>query len=128
MYTLPEMDPLNLNFEACGIETLFFATNIGSSIWLTYINLFIAILSLAFYTVECVWKRLGNSYYWNGLIRIFMSVYQDFAMLAFLNLYKVEWRSGWTSQTYSYVISVISSVLVITLPPLFVVLLYRKRA
>lgn len=75
MYSLPETDPFNLNFEAVGIETLFFVTNVGSAIWITYMNLFIALCSLAFCTVESVWNRLGKSFYWNGLIRLFMSIY-----------------------------------------------------
>ena len=57
-----------------------------------------------------------------------MSVFQDIALLSILNLNTLEWKSGSTSEAYSYVLSVISIVLVSVLPLLFMVVLYRKMA
>ena len=48
IYALPEMDPFSINFVACGVETLFFITNIGSPIWIVLGTICIAILSLVF--------------------------------------------------------------------------------
>ena len=92
IYDLPEMDTLSINFEACGVETPFFIINIGSPIWIVLGTICIAIVSLLFFlfknhaVVEAIWNRLGRPLYWNGLIRLFNSVYQDFALLSIVNL------------------------------------------
>ena len=127
IYELPERDAYNLNFESCGVESLDFVSNIGSLIWIVYGNLFIAIISLAFINVEKIWKRIGQSYYWNGLIRLVMSAYQDFALLSTLNVAKVEWINT-ASTNYSYILSSINLVLLTVLPIIFTVIVYKKRA
>ena len=67
-------------------------------------------------------------FYWNSLIRLYMSVFQDLALLSILNLDTLEWKSGSSSEAYSYILSVISIVLVSVLPLLFMAVLYRNMA
>ena len=128
MYNLPEMDSFNANFEACGYEFLFMITNIGSAKWICLINVIMAIISFIVYKQKCKCKNELHVFYWNGLIRLFMSVYQDIALLSILNLDTLEWKGDSSSEDYSYILSIISIVLVCFLPLVFLVVLYRKIA
>ena len=69
LYDLPEQEPFSMNFEAFGIETILFVTNIGSIIWITYFNIFLAIVGLSCSKVNFLWNRLGSKIYFNGIIR-----------------------------------------------------------
>ena len=60
LYYLPEMYPFNINFEVIGIETTLLLTNIGSVLWNTCFAIILAIVSLAFIKVSCIWEKLGN--------------------------------------------------------------------
>ena len=45
LYSLPETDPLNGNFEASGYESLFMIDNIGITIWICFFNIIVAFIS-----------------------------------------------------------------------------------
>ena len=45
LYSLPETDPLNTNFEASGYESLFMISNIGLTKWICFVNIIIAAIS-----------------------------------------------------------------------------------
>ena len=57
-----------------------------------------------------------------------MSVFQDLALLSILNLDTLEWESRSSSEVYSYILSVVSIVLVSVLPIVFTAILYRNIA
>ena len=59
IYYLPELTPFNINFEAVGIESKPFISNIGSGIWIIFILLIYAMVNLVFYTKKRVWNRFG---------------------------------------------------------------------
>ena len=70
-----ESESLNINFEASGIESKLFIQNVGLAMWSTFFYLIIALLSFVFQRVNYIWKHFGQKIYWNGLIRLYLSVY-----------------------------------------------------
>ena len=132
LYSLPETDPLNANFEASGYESLFMITNIGFTIWICFFNIIVAVISyiLGKYNYRCRprWQKKLHVFYWNSLIRLYMSLFQDLALLSILNLDTLEWESRSSSEVYSYILSVVSIVLVSVLPIVFTAILYRNIA
>ena len=91
IYKVRETEAFNLNFEACGIETNLFITNVGFAIWNAKLYIFAAILSLTCIHKNRIWKRIGRKIYWNGLIRLYLSVYQDFTLFSVLNIVTSEY-------------------------------------
>ena len=91
LYKVRDQDSFNINFEACGIETKLFITNVGFALWSALIYIFTAILSLTCIHKKHIWERFGRKFYWNGLIRLYLSVYQDFALYSILNIDTSEW-------------------------------------
>ena len=59
IHEFPEDEPFNINFEACGLESVHFTVNTGSVFWIIKFFFAAAVFSLLFYKVECIWKRLG---------------------------------------------------------------------
>ena len=91
IYYLPEAEPFNVNFEACGIETQLFITNMGCLIWVLYFYALISLISLSCIKKERVWKRFGNKIYWSGLIALYTASYQETFLACYLNIYTVDW-------------------------------------
>ena len=77
--------------------------------------------------MELVWNKLGKSFYWNGLIRLFLELYQDLALLSFLNLYTAEWDSVYDSVRYSNNLSAVVFGIVLALPLILAIVMYRNR-
>ena len=75
IYKVRESDPFNINFEACGIETNLFISNVGFAIWSLFLYIFYALLSLTCIKKNRIWKHIGRKIYWNGLLRLYLSVY-----------------------------------------------------
>ena len=69
LYYLPEAEPFNINFEAVGIETKLFITNIGSVIWMTRAFFIFVIFCLILKKVRYIWEKFGKNIYYNGIIR-----------------------------------------------------------
>ena len=86
IFRVRESDAFNINFEASGIESNLFINNVGFAIWSVFSYIFAAILSLTCITKSRIWKKFGSKIYWNGLIRLYLSVYQEFALFSILNL------------------------------------------
>ena len=75
IYYLPEQKPFNINFEANGMESTMFISNIGSLIWIIFIYINLAVLSFVLRNVKCIWTRFGSLILWNGMINLFMGSY-----------------------------------------------------
>jgi len=96
LYYLPEPFPFSINFEACGIESNLFLSNIGSPLLIIVVYALLAILIAVLYRVKFfrnrlgpvirVWDRFAPMIYWNGIIRLFLELFQDLALLSYLNL------------------------------------------
>ena len=98
IYYLPEQRPLNINFEANGMESTTFISNIGSLIWIILIYIIVAALSFVLRNVKCIWTRLGTLILWNGMINLFMESYQDVLLMSVLNIYQADWDTPYTSE------------------------------
>ena len=85
-YYLPEPIAFSINFEACGMESTLLISNIGSALLVIFLYALVSILTAVLYKVKRVWNKLGPVIYWNGLIRLFLELYQDLAMLCYLNI------------------------------------------
>ena len=127
IYYLPEQKPLNINFEANGIESTIFISNVGSLIWIIFIYIIIAVLSFVLRNVKCIWTRLGSLILWNGMITLFMESYQDVLLVSVLNIYQADWETPYTSEKYSNILSVIFVVLLSCLTVFFLVFLCYNR-
>ena len=126
IYKVRETEAFNLNFEACGIETNLFITNVGFAIWNAKLYIFATILSLTCIHKNRIWKKFGRKIFWNGLIRLYLSVYQDFALYSILNIDTSEFQTTFPSESYSYILSIVILVLVLIIPILILVFLYRN--
>jgi len=100
MYYFPDSDPYTSNFEQVGVESTLLLANIGFAMYLILAHaLFIGLHACLyrFKDVNSYTKKLYiklNSYlYWNGLIRFYMEVYFDFAIMSVLNLEMADWET-----------------------------------
>ena len=127
VYYLPESAAFNINFAANKIESTLFISNIGFSKLVIMAFILVAIIGLLFYMVKRVWNWLRPIIYWNGLIRLFLELYQDLALLSFLNLYTAEWDSVYDSVRYSNNLSAIVFAIVLAVPLILAIVMYRNR-
>ena len=75
IYKVRTTESFNINFEASGIESKLFITNVGFAIWSTFLYIFASVLSLTCVHKKNIWKRFGQKIFYNGLIRLYLSVY-----------------------------------------------------
>ena len=75
IYKVRESESFNINFEASGIETVLFITNVGFCKWCSLFYLLYSLLCFICKKVNCCWERFGHKIFWNGLIRLYLSVY-----------------------------------------------------
>lgn len=128
IYYLPEAEPLNINFESAGIESKLFTSNIGSAMFITIAYATGAILSLVFYKNKRVWIKIRKVIYWNGILRLFLELYQDLALQSYLNIMTAEWDSVYPSVQYSNYLSVFVISLVVALPVYCALIAFRCRS
>ena len=74
-YYLPETEAFNINFEACGVESTYYVSNIGSVLWIIYAYMLTALVSLLLFKVPKIWSKLGQKIYFNSTVRFFMELF-----------------------------------------------------
>ena len=109
------------------MESTLLISNIGSSLLVIMANILIAIMCVVLYKVKRVWNWLRPIIYWNGLIRLFLELYQDLALLSFLNLYTAEWDSVYDYVCYSNNLSAAVFTVVLAVPLILAVVMFRMR-
>ena len=110
------------------MESTIFISNIGSLIWIIFIFIITAALSFVLRNVKCIWTRFGSLILWNGMINLFMESYQDVLLKSVLNIYKADWKTPYTSEKYSNILSVIFVVILSCFTVILVVFLcYNKK-
>ena len=124
---MPEAEAFNINFEASGVESNLLISNTGSVLWSTYGYIGIAFMSLLFFKVKFIWNKVGKKIYFNGIIRFIMSVYQGYCLLVVLNLATVDFDTPYKSEVYSNRMSVACMVMLLLVPPIFIILMIVKR-
>ena len=75
IYYLPETEAYNINFEACGVESTYYVSNIGSVLWIIYAYMLTALVSLLLFKVPKIWSKFGQMIYFNSTIRFFMEIF-----------------------------------------------------
>jgi len=100
MYYFPDSDPYTSNFEQVGIESTLFLANIGFAMYLILAHAFFIVLHACLYRFRYVnsctkklYTKLSSYMYWNGLLRFYMEVYFDFAIMSILNLEMADWET-----------------------------------
>ena len=124
---MPEPVAFNINFSEQGLESTLFIENIGSCLLMIMLYILLAIMCLFLYNVKSIWNKLGPKLYWNGLIRLFLELYQDLALLSFLNLYTAEWDSVYDYVCYSNNLSAAVFTVVLAVPLILAVVMFRMR-
>ena len=101
----PEVDPLSLNFQECGIESRYFLIIMGLQLYIMLghfaLLILYSILALAnhYLKLQCLGKVvncLKNYLFWNGFLRLYMELYQSLCLASVLNTYTAEedWNSA----------------------------------
>ena len=117
LYYFPEEEPFSINFAQYGYDSRLFIGNMGLSLWIIYLNIFLSIICLlAFVCWKWLFKKLSPHLFWNGLIRLFIEVFQEVALIGALNLHTVEWSSSFMTVEYSNYLALIFTSLIFLVP------------
>ena len=134
MWYFPDGDAYSINFEQVGLESKLFLLNIGLELWIVVTHLLLILIHALVYLLKgrCglsknIQTKLGSYLYWNGLLRLYMEIFFDIAMLSVLNMYTVNWDTKFHAVQLSNIVSVLFLILVGTLPIIFLPLYCCKR-
>ena len=140
IWYFPDADAFNLNFEMEGMESTLLLANIGFLKWLIGLNILLVVIHILLYPLRnsCrvfKWanKKIGGYLYFDGLLRLYMEIFFDIAMISCLNLYTAEWDSLFEIEKASNFLSVVFVILISALPPILVFIyclkpnLWRKK-
>ena len=96
----PEMDAFSGNFFDAGYDSFLIIPCLGTMFYMLGGHVLLIVLSLLVYLLARAIKKLQklhtklNYYlYFNGLIRLYVEVFFDVALFAFLNLKHVDWST-----------------------------------
>ena len=77
LLSLPPRDPVDENFEALGIESVYFLNNLGTFIFVLAFKVLLCIVWIVLYPLQACSKplrkrrkKLGNSIFWNSWITV----------------------------------------------------------
>ena len=78
--------------------------------------------------VKKIREKLGQYLFYNAYIRLIMESFQDFCLLASLNLKMADWDSPFAAVMYSNYLSACIMVLICTLPIIFFIVLMKNKS
>ena len=99
LFYFPEVDPYSLNFEECGIDSLFFLPLMGLPLYIMLVHIALSIVYLVlalinhFLRLRCLDKilmKMKSYLFWNGFLRLYMEIYQGLCVATVLNTYTAE--------------------------------------
>ena len=132
---VPEQNAFSSKFAAYDFDSLTLTGNIGPLIWVIYFKIALIALWLILFSFSC-WKcyscvkntqiKLHNWLFWNPIIRLLFEAYQDLALQSLLNIKLMDWDTGNSTINYSNVVSIISFILLIILPIVYMTLFLVK--
>ena len=136
LFYFPEEDPLNLNFQECGVESKHFILNMGFPLYIILAHAALLALYSILYLVnlrlklKCLSKI--NSYLaayliWNGYITLYMEIFQGMALASVLNMHTANWKSPFDLVKASNYSALIGLILVAYLPVLVFIPFYCRR-
>ena len=124
LYRLPEIDdadPLDKFSHYDYLSTLLIE-NMGQGLLMIAFYAFLIIIYLCFHYFKTVRRKLATILFWNGLIRLFMELYEEAALLCLHNLKSIEWP-GSMLHTASNILAILFAISV-WLVPLSMVIFY----
>ena len=136
LFYFPEDEPFNLNFQVCGIESKFFLQIMGLPLYIMHGYIALFVLYALFFLLHRVFKSkylkkikkfIGAMLLWNGLIRLYMELYQDLSQSSVLNMYTADWQTKFKWVQISNYYSLVCLILVTSLPVLLFVPFYCRR-
>ena len=95
-----------------------------------YILFYLLKLGYKFKFLKNIVKFLGSMLIWNGLIRLYMELYQDLSQSSVLNMYTADWETNFTWVKVSNYYGLAGFIIVTALPILLFIPFYccrRKR-
>ena len=133
IWYFPDADAFNLNFEMEGMESTLLLANIGFLKWLIGLNISLIVIHIILYPLRnsCrafKWanEKIGGYLYFDGLLRLYMEIFFDIAMISCLNLYTADWDSLFEVEKESNYQSVVFVILISALPPTLVLIYCLK--
>ena len=131
LYYLPEEDAFSESFEICSYDSNLLLKNASRTIWIYKVHLAMMLLMTAL--IWCLNRTCKNRckncknkvmdfFYWNGLIHLFMETSFEMALVAVLNMHKVDWNTPFRAVRYSAALSIISLIILGGIPILLTVL------
>ena len=98
IFYFPELEPFSESFETCDLETNLFLSNIGFMLVIILLHVLFVILHAFIYyfrnsgkLINKLYNKLGPYLYWNGLLRLYMEMFFELALLSALNLHMANW-------------------------------------
>ena len=95
--------------------------------WMVWAHILLIVIYLALYKVKRVEHKLRRYLYWNCLIRLYMEVFKDMALLTVLNMHTVNWDSPHASVIFSNYVALLILLLIGLLPPVFLIFFCCKK-
>ena len=133
IWYFPDADAYSLNFEMVGVESTLLLANIGFTKWLIGLNILLVLTHSILYPLRnscsCFkWasEKIGGYLYFDGLLRLYMEIFFDIAMIACLNLYIADWDSLFGIEKASNYLSIFFVILISALPPTLVLIYSLK--
>ena len=127
IYYLPEKVPISINFAGIGIESTLLISNIGLAIWIIFFQVLVIIFSLLLKCWTWLWQKLSQKIYFNAIIRVFMQLYQEIALLSLINIFQIDFESPYRSERYSNMLSIVFITLVTIVPAPLLIFSYIRR-
>lgn len=129
--------PFNASWEECGYESLLVITNMGLLLWVFFLY---TLLLVAFAMLVCLEKtvccccecimrlrlKLQQKLIWNTFIRLFLEMYADMAITAFLNVHTADWDSPSDVVRYSNTLAVVF-LAILCLVPLALICIHKSN-
>ena len=134
VWYFPESEAFSLNFETAGVESTLFLENIGLIFWLIVMHVafvFFHLVAVRPLRNSCSFMarldaKIAGHLYFNGILRFFMEVFFDVAMMSCLNLHTTDWDDLFYSQQASDYLS-LSFVILICIVPVATVTIYCMK-
>ena len=116
VYDLPDASAFNEILAYYGYDSTYLTANSGSMFWFVWVHLALIILFYLGRLLKINMRRLGRYLFWNALLRLFMELFFELALLAPLNLMEADWSISNFSAQFSNYLSLLSCVVMILLP------------
>ena len=136
LFYFPEEDPLNLNFQECGVDSSHFILNMGfplyiifahASLLASYFILYLVNLRLKLKCLGKINSYLATYLIWNGNIRLYIEIFQGMALASVLNMHTANWQSPFEWVEVSNYSGLVGLILVALLPILVFIPFYCLR-